>query len=136
MEFMSINYWAVIVSAVAYMVLGALWYSPALFGNAWMRGIGKTKEQVTADFSPVNYFIGFLTAFLASYGIARLMVWIKGSSIYDGITIGLLAGVCFVLAAMAVNDTFEKRPTGLTVINALYHIVGFIVIGIIVGAWR
>ena len=136
MEFTSINYWAVIVSAVAYMFLGALWYSPVLFGSAWMRGIGKTKDQVAADFSPVNYFIALLTSFLAAYGVARLMIWTGGDSINDGLIIGLLVGICFVLAAMAVNDTFEKRPAGLTIINVLYHIVGLIIIGIIIGAWR
>ncbi|HDL02840.1 MAG TPA: DUF1761 domain-containing protein [candidate division Zixibacteria bacterium] len=136
MEFTTINYWAVIVSAVAYMVLGALWYSPVLFGNAWIREIGKTKEQVAADFRPVNYFIALLTSFLAAYGVARLMAWTGGDSICDGIIIGLLAGICFVMAAMAVNDTFEKRSNALTIINVLYHIVGLIIVGVIVGAWR
>ena len=51
MESMAINYWAVLVAAVAYMILGAIWYSPILFGSAWMRLIGKTKEQAMADFS-------------------------------------------------------------------------------------
>ena len=136
MEFTSINYWAVLVSAAAYMIMGALWYSPVLFGNAWMRGIGKTKEQLEADFSPVSYVVAFLTAFLASYGIARFMVWSGGSSIYDGFIIGLLGGICFVLATMTMNDTFEKKPLGLTMINVLYHLVGFIVVGVIIGAWR
>ena len=31
-----LNYWAVLVSAVASMTIGALWYSPILFGKIWM----------------------------------------------------------------------------------------------------
>jgi hypothetical protein len=100
-----------------------------------MKGIGKTKEQVAADFSPVNYLLALIFSFIAAYGIARIMIWTGRSTISDGIIIGLLAAVCFVLASMGVNDVFEKRPTGLTFINVLYHVVGFIVIGIIVGAW-
>ncbi len=135
MEMGSVNFLSIIVAAVAYMTLGALWYSPMLFGNAWMKGIGKTREQVTAGASPVNYVLGLIFSFIAAYGIARIMIWTNRGSISDGIVIGLLAGVCFVLATMGVNDAFEKRPCSLTAINVLYHIVGFIVIGVIVGAW-
>ncbi|MEW5925629.1 MAG: DUF1761 domain-containing protein [Candidatus Zixiibacteriota bacterium] len=136
METATINFWAVLVSAVAYMALGAIWYSPALFGNAWMKGIGKTKEQITADFSPVSYFVAFATSFLAAYGIARIMLWMGGESIYDGVIVALLAGVCFVLTSLGVTDAFEKRPRSLSFINIFFHIVGFVIAGIIIGAWR
>ena len=130
----SINYLAVIVAAIAYMVLGAIWYSPILFGNAWMTGVGKTKEQLAAG-GPIKYFWGLVFSFIAAYGIARLMLWTGRDTVADGIVIGLLAGICFVMTTMGVNDTFEGRPSGLTVINILYHIVGFLVLGIIIGAW-
>ena len=136
METMTMNYWAVIVAAVVYMILGALWYSPALFGKAWMKGIGKTKEQVAADASAVKYIIAIIGSFIACYGIARLMIMTGRTSITDGITIALLVGICFVLTAFGINDTFEKRPCGLTVINIIYHLVGFVVAGVIIGAWR
>jgi len=136
MEYASINYLAVAVAGVAYMILGAVWYSPALFGNSWMKAIGKTKEQVAADFSPMNYGWAILTAIVASYGIARIMIWTGGDSIVDGIMVALACGVCFILAPMIVNDVFENRPRGLTMMNVLYHMIGLIIAGVIVGAWR
>jgi hypothetical protein len=136
MEPAGINYLAVIVAAVAYMILGALWYSPVLFGNAWMRSIGKTKEQVTADFSPLNYLWALIASFLASYGIARIMLWTGSQGIGDAIKIAIVAGICFVVATMGVNDIFEGRKKGLTLINVLYHILGFIIAGIIIAAWQ
>lgn len=136
MEPSGINYLAVVVAAIAYMALGALWYSPTLFGNAWMRAIGKTKEQLAADFSPMNYLWALITSFLASYGIARIMLWTGGQGIGDAVKIAIVAGICFVLATMSVNDIFESRPKGLILINVLYHIAGFIIVGIIIGAWR
>ena len=30
-----INYWAVLVSVLAVMAIGAVWYSPAAFGRQW-----------------------------------------------------------------------------------------------------
>ena len=39
-SFAGINFWAVLVSAIATMVIGFLWYSPILFANPWMRLMG------------------------------------------------------------------------------------------------
>ncbi len=130
-----VNYWAVLVAAAAYWVLGAIWYAGPLFGNAWMKGIGKTKEQVQADFSPLKLVFAFITAFVACYGIARILYWTGGESITDGIRIGLLAGVCFVWATLCMHDTMEGRPKWFTWLNALYSIVGLVVAGAIIGAW-
>ncbi len=128
--------YAVLVSGVAYMVLGALWYSPVLFGKSWMKLIGKSEEQVKKDFKPINYLWAFIGSLIAAYGIARIMVSFGGSTIRDGMIIGLVAGICFVGAAFFINDLFESRPKGLTFINVLYHLTGFIVMGIIIGAWQ
>jgi hypothetical protein len=132
----AINYLAVMVAGVAYMVVGAFWYTPGLFGNAWMKGIGKTKEQVKADFSPFKMVWAIIFSLIAAYGIARILSWTGGDSVKDGILVGLLVGVCFVLTSFGVNDVFEGRPKGLTVINILYHLVGLVIAGIIIGAWR
>ena len=45
---MRINYPAVIASAVAYWVLGALWYSPLLFARPFIALKGWTPEQLAA----------------------------------------------------------------------------------------
>jgi hypothetical protein len=136
MEPMTMNWLAVIVAAIAYMILGAIWYSPGLFGKAWMKGIGKTKEELTQGASAMRYIWALILSFIAAYGIARICLWTQCRGIWDGIVIGLLAGVCFVLTTMGINDLFERRPCTLSIINILYHIVGFIVIGIIVGVWH
>jgi len=135
MEPVSMNYLAILVGAAAYMVLGALWFAPFLFGKAWLKGTGKTKEQVMADHSPMNYVVGIVTAFISSYGIARIMVWGNMGAIADGVKVGLFVGVCFALMAILVNDSFEARPKALSFVNGLYHICGMIIAGVIIGAF-
>ena len=39
-----LNWLAVIVAALAYFVIGALWYAPPVFGKAWMAAGGMTVE--------------------------------------------------------------------------------------------
>ena len=40
MTYPYINLWAVLVSTVAFWALGALWYSPVLFGKRWQKEVG------------------------------------------------------------------------------------------------
>ena len=41
-----VNYWAILVSGVAAVVIGAVWYSPGVFGKAWMQLVGFKKEDM------------------------------------------------------------------------------------------
>lgn len=137
-------YLAILVSSVVYMILGALWYSPALFGKTWMKGIGKTDSQVKADFKPINYLWAFLGSLLAAYGISRILLMIDHGRLLgtgaigmrEGLMVGAVAGVCFAAAPFFVNDAMEGRPRSLTIANALYHLVSFLIMGSILGAWR
>lgn len=51
---MDVNWMAAVAAAVAAFVLGGAWYSPALFGSAWMRASGITPERAaTANMAKV-----------------------------------------------------------------------------------
>ena len=41
-----LNYLAIIAAAISTFVIGGLWYSPAVFGKAWMRENGFTEEDM------------------------------------------------------------------------------------------
>lgn len=131
-----VNYWAVLVAGAVFFVLGALWYAKPVFGAAWMAGIGKTEEQVKADFSPMKLVWAFIGSFVSAYGIARVLSWTSGVGAMSGVMVGLMAAVCFAIPVIGVNDCMESRPLKLTIINGLYDLVGFLIMGIIIGAWR
>ena len=44
----TIHWLPVIGSAVAVFAIGALWYSPILFGRAWVKAHGHTPEKIEA----------------------------------------------------------------------------------------
>ena len=131
-----VNFLAVLVSATVYWILGALWYSPVLFAKPWMKNLGKTREQLMEGFSKLSFLWSFFWSFVASYGIARILVWANGTTVIDGFLVGLLAAICFILSPMVINNLFERRPKSLLAINASYHGVALIIVGIIIGLWR
>jgi Protein of unknown function (DUF1761) len=42
MQDVDLNYFAVVVAALVPMVLGAVWYTPVLFGRQWLAASGNT----------------------------------------------------------------------------------------------
>lgn len=52
--FPGINYLAVIVCAIILWVLGAAWYSPALFAKQWMALLGITRDPASATGSSLG----------------------------------------------------------------------------------
>ena len=42
----SINWWAVLIAGISSFVVGGIWYSPGLFGKAWMKENNFTEEQI------------------------------------------------------------------------------------------
>jgi hypothetical protein len=135
---LDVNYLAIFVAAIVYYVGGALWYSPILFGKTWMGLVGLTEEKMkeTQKDSWKAYLTAFISALLISYGIARVEGYMNVITFAGGVHAGFWAWLCFVLTTMATNNSFSNRPFKLTVIDAGYHLYGFLVIGVILAVWK
>jgi len=78
--FQSINWLAVLLSAVSAFVLGGLWYSPLLFAKRWMKETGIT-EETTKNANMVKIFgLGFILAFIASFFLAMFIGPAQGAA--------------------------------------------------------
>jgi len=49
LAFPEINFVAVVVAAVAYFVLGWVWYSPEVFGKAWMKELKISAKDIKKE---------------------------------------------------------------------------------------
>lgn len=128
-----VNWVAVIVAAVVPMALGAAWYAQALFGRQWMRAAGRTQEDVTA--ARRGYLVAALAALAMSYVLARLVDYAGATSVGDGLALGVLVWVGFVLTTAAVNGVFAARPLALFAIDGGYHGVSILVMSVILAVW-
>src|SRR2546427_1625818 len=73
------NYWAVLVAAVAVFVLGWLWYSPLLFFKPWMRlrGLDPVAAMAGAKM-PAGKILGQLVwGIILAYGVAGFVTLLR-----------------------------------------------------------
>lgn len=135
MENIQINHLAVLVSAIFNLILGAIYYSPMLFFNAWKKE-NNLSDEILAKLNPIKtHGISFLLAYLISYNMAFFI----GDAATDwqwGLTAGFLAGFGWAAAIFTIIALFEQKSWTYILINGLYIIIYFSAIGFILGIWR
>ena len=131
---MKTNYGAIVVSAVAYWMLGALWYG-VLFGQRWMVLEGITMEQSRSANPALPYVISFALDLLIAFVLAQLCSWRNANTAARGAAVGVLLWIGIVAPIVGTTYMYEMRPVELFAINAFYPLVGLCLMGVILGAW-
>jgi Protein of unknown function (DUF1761) len=133
-----VNWLAIIVAAVAAFAIGALWYSPVLFGRQWMAAHGHTPERLAAMQSSMGktYAFSFITYLIMAMVIALLMGLTGAGTPIQGIVVALLAWLGFGFTIGLNTNLYSDKPAAAFMIDAGYQLIHVIVMGAIVGAWR
>jgi hypothetical protein len=133
-----LNYLAVLVAAIVNMALGALWYSPALFGKRWMDLMGFKQEDMQKRMAGAQraYILTFIGSLLMAYALGRVIWYADAFTLMAGSMIGLLAWIGFVATTHATNYLFEGKSFPLFTLNMGYHLVALVIMGALLGAWR
>ncbi len=135
MNMQEINFLAVIAAATSTFVLGGLWYSPLLFGAAWMRANNFTEDQVNGFKKGRMFGWAILFSMIMAMNLAIFLADDQTDWVW-GMTAGALAGVGWVATAIAIVALFENKSWTYILINAGYNVVAFTLMGLIIGAWR
>ncbi|MCG3153559.1 MAG: hypothetical protein DKINENOH_00149 [bacterium] len=128
---------AVLVAALVYFVLGGLWYSPVMFAKPWMALVGTSEEAIKQKGGAAKaYLVGIVCALIIAFVLAIFVEQHPTANLFTGAQTGLMAGLGLVAMTAFTTSTFEGRPLKLFLIDAGYNVVGFILAGAILGAWR
>jgi surface polysaccharide O-acyltransferase-like enzyme len=131
---MKTNYAAVLVSALAYWILGALWYG-LLFNKPWMALENISMESAKAMNPVLPYVVTFVLNLLIAFVLAQICIWRSANSAARGAALGIFLWIGFVGPVTFTTYMYEMRPMQLFAINEFYPLVGFCLMGAILGAW-
>ena len=129
-----VNWLAVTVATVTAFMLGAAWYSKALFGNTWMQAVGLTEDAVNSANMAKTMGGAFILQFLAAVALSAFLG--EGSTWLEGLHTGLWIGLFWVATAYGVTYLFEQRPLRLWLINAGYYVAWYALLGTIIGIFE
>lgn len=131
-----VNYLAVAIATLSSMVVGAVWYLPAIFGKGWMK---LTKvDPAKAPTNPAKIYgltllASFLTAYVLSHATFLANQVIGGSYLSSAVSTAFWLWLGFTLSRLLVHDLFENRPTKLTLLNAGHEFATVMVMALIIG---
>jgi len=109
---MKTNYAAVVVAAIAYWLLGALWYG-VLFGARWMVLENVSMEQAKSMNPILPYIVSFLLNLLIAYSLAQICIWRNANTAGRGASVGVLLWIGFIGPITYTTYMYEMRPKEL-----------------------
>lgn len=130
MELAAISWLGVVLAAVAFFAVGALWYG-LVFGKLWMRLTGLSEEQARGTNLPLTFGATAVLGAVVAVGLAAVIG--SGASVGSGLGIGVAAGVLIVAPVLAIQSLYERKPLGLWALNAGYNLIGFAIMGLFLG---
>ena len=127
-----ISWLAVALCAISSLVLGGIWYSPALFAKAWQQAAGLSDDQLKSGNMAKIFGLTLILSFVAAAVFAIFLG--KNFGLGPAAAAGFSAGLCWVAASYGITYLFEHRPLKLWLINGGYHTLQFTLFGLIIGA--
>jgi hypothetical protein len=137
----TINWLAVLVAGIAAFVIGGIWYSPGLFGKAWMKDSNLTEDEIKKGNKGKIFGFTLVFSLLMAVNLAMFLQDPKSVDCGPKITMsfGMLAGFLssiWTFCAVAIHSLFELKSWRLIFINGGYSVAALVLMGAIIGAWR
>ena len=132
-----LNWLAVIVAAVAYFALGAVWYAQPVFGKAWVQAAGMEMRETQGGSSAI-FAAPAIGSALSAIALGMIAITTGTDTFGEGIVLGLVVGIGFAAAISFVTAAFEANKPNRMVwgaVNGGYHVVGNLIAAVIIALW-
>ncbi len=134
-----LNWVAVLVGAVIYFAIGAVWFAPPLFGRPWMASIGWDESRPRPEMNPVSYAGPALFYLVSAIATGLLAAATGTDTLAEGVILGLVVGIGYALTVTATDAVFDPnkpRPWTWFAISGAYHVLSLLIVGVLVAIWR
>ncbi|MGA7245280.1 MAG: DUF1761 domain-containing protein [Terracidiphilus sp.] len=135
-HFQAVNNLAILVSGIILWVLGAIWYSPALFAKPWMQLVGVKREPGKRDGLLLGMTASFIGGLVLSFVLTYIIMWSNTTGFLRGGVVGVLVWMGFIAATALPQGLYEKKPFKLFAINGGYWLLGLFVVGGMLAVWK
>jgi hypothetical protein len=129
------NWLAIFCAALAYWVLGFIWYS-VLFGKTWASSLEERGLKLEKGGMAAKMVATFIANFVAAVIMAHLVQRIGTTEFIRGLRLGAGMGVGFSATALTIQSVWESKPFNVWLIDASYHFFGCVALGVILAVWH
>jgi hypothetical protein len=132
-----VNYLAVVVAALVALVVGAVWYSPLLFGKTYLELRGIDPRSMANKRPPAGELLGeFVRYLVIAFVLAHFVVRLGVGDWKSAVQLGLWVWVGFQAMLPMGAVLHEQMPWMLYAIHAGDALVKTLLMTVILGVWR
>ena len=134
----SVNIVMVLATTAVSMAIGWAWYSPLLFGKAWLKALGKTEAEMGAmnKGSSKPLVLELVATFVKMYVLTLFISAALTETIWDGALIALWLWLGLVVTTNFSVVAFEGRSRGAYLIGIACQLVTLVVAGMLLAVWQ
>jgi len=134
---LGVNLLAVLVAGVAAFVVGAMWYSPLLFGKMYMEVRGLDPRAMAEVRPPVAELVGeFARNLVIAFVLAHFVLRLQVDNWSGAVQLALWVWVGFQAMLLLGAVLHEKMPPKLYAIHVGDALVKTLLMTVILGLWR
>jgi hypothetical protein len=130
-----VNYLPVLIAAVAGWIAGAVWYTA--LSKYWIAAAGLTAEQMAANrkrrFAWLPFVLVFVADLVMAWTLTGILWHFDMLNLKDGVIVGALCWLGFVLTTLLSNNAFAMRSYRLTAIDGGHWLLVLAIMGAIIG---
>jgi hypothetical protein len=139
--FYGVNFWAVLVAALAAFVIGAIWFGPKTFYPMWWKALGKSPDQQPGSANMFAVFgLTFVGVLLASLGLAMLISFANSAfgpiGWATGAFLGGLLGLLIGGGTSLSHRMFSGQGFKVWLLEVGNDVVALAAAGAILAIWR
>lgn len=124
MNWNELNYIAIVIGGLVYMIYGAIYYSILLSDK---KGASRN-QQAEGKSGSLKYVISVIVAFISSFIIAVLVQAAGSEGVVDGLAVGFMVG--FVIALVYLKNTLFGLISKKSFVIAIGdHLIIFTLLG-------
>lgn len=129
---------AMLVAVLVSMMVGQAWYM--VFGKAWARatGMGELTPEKKRDMRKTArpaYAVALAGAVFVAFTLRYLVLAFEVDGWMGGLQAGFWPWLGFVVPVTSTAAWFEGKDKTAWLINVGNHLVSFVAMGVVLGAW-
>lgn len=130
-DFSGLNYWAIAVAWLVNIVVGALWYSPLMFGKEWEKYTGVDMLKIPQDVATRIISFVALSGLIQAITLAVILHSLGASTVSEGVSAGLLLWFGLVTATTVGVTLYSRRSWKFLWLNSSYFLVVMVINSIV-----
>lgn len=131
-----VSYLTVLIAALVYFILGAIWYAPFLFGNRWM----KHHENEVIDETQHTHYLRLIGSYISEFIISLILAYVltlfiqlsQAEEVIEGIVVALWVWIGFIATTHFSAVIWGRKTVKSFFIHAGFMLVGLIAMGAVI----